>query len=109
MLTCCKCGREADRIADVGPDDGVPYCSADCADRDALGLACEPIRLDARIVIDAEADDPIECTLREFLRDNEDGIDAGQLAAIASSIARGEAYDGGGGAAPGWTIRPADR
>lgn len=45
--------------------------------------------------------EPRETTLGLFLTDNADAIDP---TALHSALARGEAYRGGGGAAPEWSV-----
>lgn len=47
-------------------------------------------------------------TLGAFLRDNGDAIDATEAATIRATIARGESYNGGGGAGAQWSVRPVD-
>lgn len=50
-------------------------------------------------------DEIIETTLGDFFADNADGFGDDQCAAIRETLACGEVYFGGGGAAPGFSVR----
>lgn len=62
---------------------------------------------DDRILVCA-ADDGAEhsTTWGEFVAANVDGLDGFELALIATAIAAGRPYRGGGGAGGEWTVRP---
>jgi hypothetical protein len=49
------------------------------------------------------------CTLADFLADNADSLDYLEAEAIRRTVAAGCVYMGGGGAAAGWLLYPADR
>ena len=49
------------------------------------------------------------CSLADFLADNADGLDWLEADAIRRTVAAGCVYLGGGGAAAGWIVYPADR
>jgi hypothetical protein len=130
----CNCGIRADYRIDLGADGALHFCTRHLPSHLALGAeritACddcgaagatahgeakrcsrcaseveEESALDARVRIESDDDDPIECTLAEFLDDNAEGLAEGEREAIIAAIARGASYAGGGGAAPSWTLR----
>lgn len=53
------------------------------------------------------AGDLSETDLASFLADNFDSFDAADVARMVEAFAHGEAFHGGGGAAPPYTIRQA--
>ncbi|CAB4167760.1 hypothetical protein UFOVP860_47 [uncultured Caudovirales phage] len=66
-------------------------------------------RNDVRILVCADdAGAEHSTTWGEFVADNADGLDGFELALIATAIAAGRPYNGGGGAVGKWAIRPAD-
>lgn len=92
--TCDDCG--AAGATAHGEAKRCSRCAGEVEDESAL---------DASVRIESDDDDPIECTLAEFLDDNEEGLAEGEREAIIAAIARGASYAGGGGAAPSWTLR----
>lgn len=62
---------------------------------------------DVRILVCA-SDDGAEhsTTWGEFVADNADSLDGFELALIATALAAGRSYRGGGGAGGEWTVRP---
>ncbi|MBI1405681.1 MAG: hypothetical protein GC145_06100 [Caulobacter sp.] len=58
------------------------------------------------ILVRMDGEPPLRMTLQNFLSANADGIDPVEAAAICDAIAAGQAYTGGGGAAPAWTVEP---
>jgi hypothetical protein len=56
-----------------------------------------------KVVVVLDDEDPVTTTLGEFLKDNEDGLDASEVRAI-KKLRPGESYSGGGGASPEWKV-----
>lgn len=64
-------------------------------------------RSDVRILVCADnAGAERSTTWGEFVADNADGLDGFELGLIATAIAAGRSYRGGGGATGAWTVRP---
>lgn len=62
---------------------------------------------EARILVCADdAGAERSTTWGEFVADNADGLDGFELALIATALAAGRSYHGGGGAEGEWTVRP---
>lgn len=62
--------------------------------------------LSPTVKVTAGDDPPFHITLASFLQANADGIDPEQAREIGAAIARGEAWTGGGGAAPVFEVAP---